>query len=451
MKNNYSEVKSFCDLLYPTENISFDTFSKQNPSIRRKFLHGSLDEHWDELVYLNSMGADVFSMVNVGDGRARSADHVVEITSIFLDLDGSSLEPLLNCPVFPHIILMTSSGRYQCRWKIRPVQITDQNRQEMKYLFKNVQLSIAEKFSGDPSVNDLGRLARIPQLYNQKYDSPYLIHTYQMTDSPILIIDDFVRAFEIDITRRPYDFPKLVKLSDIEVDLEGPPICDGTRHTTMLAICRKLAYKGFLDDNLFEQAYLINETRCQPPLEYNDLRGMTTSVSGYWHARYMAPDDCVSKILENNPYLMIHNGTFYRYDRRSKEYKAMEMRTFTNLIWELYQYTAGPALIKHVMDELIIQTPEHKTQPVNMETRFLDECISYGGRAVLEDIFNLYFNWCKRNRYKDVTISALRREIESKFGVKRYQMELPGGRRSYGFRGISIDQDSLRSCTHCTS
>ena len=105
MKTDYAEVSDFCSILYPSDSISFETFSKQNPSVERKFLHGSLSQHWDELVYLNSAGADVFAMVNTGDGRGRKTENVVELSGIFVDLDGSPVDPLLDCPIPPHVIL----------------------------------------------------------------------------------------------------------------------------------------------------------------------------------------------------------------------------------------------------------------------------------------------------------------------------------------------------------
>ena len=135
--NSYEEVSKFFRVPYPADSkFTFQTFSKTDPTINAKILHGSLDDHWSTLQESNSAGSGVYTMVNPGNGSGRNNDSVVSITNLLLDLDGSSVEPVLAVPVRPHVILATSDGRFQGRWKVQPIPITDDTRDENRSLYK---------------------------------------------------------------------------------------------------------------------------------------------------------------------------------------------------------------------------------------------------------------------------------------------------------------------------
>ena len=149
--------------------FTFQTFQdnksdKKNKALN-KILHGSLDDHFEELSRLNQQGAGVFIMVNKGDGWGRKAENVIAVRAVFVDLDGSPLAPILEAKAPPHIITESSPGRYHAYWLVRDLPLDK---------FNKVQSALAKKFNGDPAVCDLPRVMRLPGFYWQKDSEPFL-------------------------------------------------------------------------------------------------------------------------------------------------------------------------------------------------------------------------------------------------------------------------------------
>lgn len=109
-------------------------------------------------------------MINKGDGivhdgkkTCRCADNVIAIRSLFADLDGSPLEPLLECSQ-PDIIVESSPGRWHAYYLTNDCPLD---------AFKLRQQQIARKFNSDPKVCDLPRVMRLPGFWHQK-DAPFM-------------------------------------------------------------------------------------------------------------------------------------------------------------------------------------------------------------------------------------------------------------------------------------
>ncbi len=87
-----------------------------------------------------------------------------EIRTVFVDLDGSPLEPVLKGPLHPHLVIESSPGRYHAYWIIKGLSLED---------FTPIQKLLAERFNGDTKVCDLSRIMRLPGFYHHK-EMPYL-------------------------------------------------------------------------------------------------------------------------------------------------------------------------------------------------------------------------------------------------------------------------------------
>jgi hypothetical protein len=170
---NAAVAKAFIKMLAPEGIVTFQTFDddkvRKNLGLARVF-HGTLDQYLDALTNLQQQGAGVFMMVNEGDGvihtgnkTCRCASNVVRIRSLFADLDGAPLEPLLQC-LQPDIIVESSPGKWHCYYTITDCPL-DQ--------FTQRQKQIALKFGSDLSVHDLPRVMRMPGFYHQK-DTPFM-------------------------------------------------------------------------------------------------------------------------------------------------------------------------------------------------------------------------------------------------------------------------------------
>jgi hypothetical protein len=432
--NSYEEVSRFFQLLYPAEcKITFQTFSKTDPTVNAKILHGSLDQHWSTLRDLNSAGSGVYAMVNTGNGTGRNNGSVVSINNLLLDLDGSSVEPVLTCPVRPHVILATSDGRYQGRWKIEPIAITDDTRDENQTLFKRVQIGLAERFDGDPSVCDLARVARVPEFINYNHENPFLVQTLQVNDSPVLSIQELSKILDLNL-QNLYDRKEFRKKTIVDL-VSNEPIYRGTRNVTLFFICRSMAYQGLLDGDLLDAAFEINLNRCIPPLDPAEVRGIVYSVSGYWHAHSMSLETCLSRILKANPDLITHKGCFYRYDMKIRGYRFVPTVAFHNEIFQMTHRTAGRDFIDEVMDELCGKV--HKGLPLHTpEAEFIEEFIMDGGKVSMEEVRRVYQRWCKKRGVSPLR-KGLGKEIQLRKGVELKRIKT-NGINYYGFQGISL-------------
>lgn len=127
-------------------------------------INGSLDRCWDQLVALNQQGAGVFVTINeTKRGSRRLATNVIRVRALFVDLDGAPLDPVQNDPTFPTPtdIIISSVAKWHCYWGLRDDGIAlDQ--------FKSLQQALAKRFGGDPSINDLNRVMRLPGFWHGK-------------------------------------------------------------------------------------------------------------------------------------------------------------------------------------------------------------------------------------------------------------------------------------------
>lgn len=113
-------------------------------------LHEAFTACGPELARLNDQGAGVYFVVNAG---GQKAEDVSQVRALFVDLDGSPLDPVMRCALAPHLVVETSAGRYHAYWLVKDFPLEQ---------FSEVQQALARRFNGDPSVHDLPRVMRVP-------------------------------------------------------------------------------------------------------------------------------------------------------------------------------------------------------------------------------------------------------------------------------------------------
>ncbi len=123
--------------------------------------HGSLEQLFPKLARVNTEGMSIYFAQNQTDGTGRQKKNIIAIRSLCVDLDGSPLDPVLDCPIHPHIITCTSKGRYQCFWRVNDCKL-DQ--------FIPITLALARAFDGDQNIATLERVLRLPGFFNTKRD-----------------------------------------------------------------------------------------------------------------------------------------------------------------------------------------------------------------------------------------------------------------------------------------
>lgn len=170
---NVAMAKAYLNALDSTGTFTFQTFndkSERKADNLARVLHGTLDQHLPTLTRLQQQGAGVFVMVNEGNGlihagskTCRTTKNVVRVRALWVDLDGSPLQPVLDAH-YPDIVIESSPDRWHAYWLTNDCALVD---------FKLRQQQIAAKFKGDPKVCDLPRVMRLPGFWHQKSE-PFL-------------------------------------------------------------------------------------------------------------------------------------------------------------------------------------------------------------------------------------------------------------------------------------
>ena len=158
-----AETKRFLAELAPgTESFTFQTFD-DNADRKRgalvKKLHGTLANHGEELVRLNTAGAGIFVTVNVTDLKGRETKNITQVRAAFSDLDGAPLHPVLAAKPLAHIVVESSFKRWHAYWRTFGVELDG---------FRKLQKMLAAHFGGDKSVHDLPRVMRLPGFIHHK-------------------------------------------------------------------------------------------------------------------------------------------------------------------------------------------------------------------------------------------------------------------------------------------
>lgn len=246
-----------------SDQTCFQTFkSRPEFNVEPKWKFGSLSECSEWLINDNRRGAGVYFVVNYCDGAGRSSSNVTRVRSLFVDLDGAPVEPLMNCEIKPHVIVESSPGRYQAFWRCKNVALGE---------FTPVQKALIKKFNADPACKDLGRVMRVPGFWHLKKE-PFLcrIHFYNM-------------GF-------PYERDKIIEKLGLKVnwtderpgfvedsnDKDIPVIPEGQRHEMIKRLCVSLRKMGFTGKRLHEAVMRENSVRCVPALPESEIAKMTS-------------------------------------------------------------------------------------------------------------------------------------------------------------------------------
>ncbi|HZP66862.1 MAG TPA: AAA family ATPase [Rudaea sp.] len=161
--NPCAEAATFLYRLDPlAQSFQFRTFSDckpQGPDPLAGGLEGNIQSCWPALAQRNLSGAGVFVVVNSGGQTAREIDR---IRAVFVDLDGSPIEPVMTGPIKPHVVVESSNNRWHAYWIVDGMPLPQ---------FASVQKAIAKQFYGDSTVCDLPRVMRVPGFLHCKHET----------------------------------------------------------------------------------------------------------------------------------------------------------------------------------------------------------------------------------------------------------------------------------------
>jgi hypothetical protein len=171
-----STADNFLTLLAEgVEEFTFQTFddnkSRKDKSLTR-ILHGSIDQHFDELCRLKAKGAGIFVAVNQTDLKGRSNANILDVRAIFQEADRAGVPiPTLS----PQIVVETSPGKFHRYW-------LTQGGKDALAEFRAVMTTMVQLYGSDPNARDLARVLRLPGFFHQKDpQNPFMVSIVEAT------------------------------------------------------------------------------------------------------------------------------------------------------------------------------------------------------------------------------------------------------------------------------
>jgi hypothetical protein len=251
------EAQRFLTALARTESVTFQTLpERKHPKSGRpmglnRLLHGRFANQSEALNYLNRNGAGIFFMVNQSHGTGRKTEDVARVRALFVDLDGSDLQPVLKATIPPSITVESSPGRYHAYWLIGGMPLKD---------FKPAQQALADMFGGDKTVCDLPRLMRLPGFYHQKSSFPFRSKLLSCEPELVWKWEDLANGLCLPFSSIASTIPK------------------GERNSTLFRLAASSALQGTSREQKAIDLHRINQERCSPPLPDHEVDSIVESA-----------------------------------------------------------------------------------------------------------------------------------------------------------------------------
>ncbi|HAR37770.1 MAG TPA: hypothetical protein DCS09_03885 [Porphyromonadaceae bacterium] len=248
-----------------TGKNTFQTFSdnKESKVNLAKVFHNDMSRLDD----VNYYGGGIFLTINETDGKGRKRDNIKRVRAIFVDLDGSPLEPVLEYD--PHLVVETSPGKYHAYWFVKDFPLE---------AFSPTQKTLAEMFEGDPVVNDISRVMRIPGYWHQKGE-PFMSRIVLESYYEPLSYAEVVQKFPPKPVKQ-WSRPKEQEY-DENSDYKGQYGTDkGNRNHGLARFIGGMVKRRKDFGHMHNEAYRWGKG-CNPPLSDNEIESVLRSVGRY--------------------------------------------------------------------------------------------------------------------------------------------------------------------------
>ena len=267
LKINSQEAQTFLSYFEKLSPfLTFQTFHHKKAELAR-VIHGDFKSCLPKLFELHKQRAGIFFMVNAGNGQGRSNKNVEKVRSVFVDLDGSPIEPVLNSPLTPHIVIETSENRFHAYWLVNDCPISD---------FSLMQAALANKFNGDPKVKDLARVMRVPGFYNFK-TTPFLCKIKLSKELPPYSTQEIIRKLNLDLSEEANQYSTQF---DYERVLAGG-IKEGERNDQLHRLAWHLFSDGKSPEEVESQLIEVNN-KLPSPIAINELQNICASATKHF-------------------------------------------------------------------------------------------------------------------------------------------------------------------------
>lgn len=273
-----AEGRRFLDFIAEGDaHITFQTFADRGNLALAKVLIGTFDQHADALVKANRVGAGIFWTVNYTDGKGRKADNIVGVRSLFVDLDGAPIEPVMRCGLQPHAIVESSPRRYHAYWLVAGCELAD---------FAPLQKALAARFGGDPSVHDLPRVMRVPGfIHGKDRKTPFrsrIVELNELLPNPIAEVVARLGLSSAPRSQTPPPAAADGPRRDNQQRGGGVAVFgQGGRNAALAKVAGSLRRQGLSAEAIEAALLTTNAERCRPPLADEEVRRIARSIARY--------------------------------------------------------------------------------------------------------------------------------------------------------------------------
>jgi hypothetical protein len=342
------------------EQLTFQTFPEAQASKTKnlsRIRHGSLNEHWDELVELNNLGACIAVCTNKTDLNGRSVENITDIRALVHDDDGFGK----TLPLSPNITVKSSLKTPGHKYYLLEPEVTAKD-------WKKCQIILGALYGGDPAIKDLSRAMRLPGFYHLKSD-PFLV-TCEIEKSERYNINKILSAFRHDIPQ----FDILVKIIEKNPSLfQQKP--DTQRTDTLTKIAGHLVNLETNLESIKNGCLEWNKRCCSPPLESGKVIATAESIFKIGGEKNRKPCPSTSENVPN-----IRDWSLTRYSGEIVERKYLVDQIFPLGVVGLVASEGGVGKSMMLID-LAIKVASYRKDSIDNGSAF-GGFVTEGGAAV---------------------------------------------------------------------
>jgi hypothetical protein len=248
-----------------------DTGADKRLSARKR---GKLADLLPKLIELQGSGAGIYATIQEAGPWGCKAENVEKVRVLAVDLDQNGEDGLalvMAARRRPHMVVETSPNKFHCYWRVEGAP-TDPE------IYREAQLRLARIFGGDPKINDLARVMRVPGFLHLK-DTPFRSRIIYEDDRPNYEWHDIARALRIPrIQERQQAQPHRSPVSGRHWTPKGAP--RGQRNAHCFRTALAMTYRHEPDNVIFEHV-MAEAQACDPPLPQEEVRQIVWSARRY--------------------------------------------------------------------------------------------------------------------------------------------------------------------------
>lgn len=204
-------------------------------------------------------GREVYFCAHLLTAPRRVKENAAEVRALWAEIDGAAPP---NGGLRPTAVVESSPGRYHVYFRLAdaiPPQVAE-----------GLNRRLAHRIGADPSGFDRTQLLRVPGTVNHKYPDRPVVKVLELDPDRAYSLGELDRELPQD------ESPHLTAAPPV-----GDVIPAGKRNGTLTSLAGNMRRRGMGEEEMYAALAVTNLTRCKPPLEEEEVRGIAASVARY--------------------------------------------------------------------------------------------------------------------------------------------------------------------------